>query len=70
MSDKPRSWRRRIGFGILGLLVLAFGGYVVALKVLKPDPAHLTAWGSDLEKALAEAKGSNKLVLVKAGSEY
>ncbi|KAF0243690.1 MAG: hypothetical protein FD180_3160 [Planctomycetota bacterium] len=70
MANKPRSWGRRIGFGILTLLVLGVGGYLVALKAYKPDPAKLGAWGSDLDQALAEAKKSNKLVLVKAGSEY
>jgi len=70
MANKPRSWRRRIGFGILTLLVLAVGGYLVALKAFKPDPAKLGAWGTDLDQALAEARKSNKLVLVKAGSEY
>ena len=70
MANKPRSWGRRIGFGFLTLLVLAAGGYLVALKAFKPDPAKLGAWGSDLDKALAEARRTNKLVLVKAGSEY
>lgn len=70
MADKPRSWTRRIVFGVATLVVLAVGGYVAARSMLKPDPAKLGAWGTDLEKALVEAKSSNKLVLVKAGSVY
>jgi hypothetical protein len=70
MANKPRSWKRRIGFGILTLLVLGVGGYLAARAALKPDPAKLTAWGTDLDVALAEAKKSDKLVLVKTGSEY
>ncbi|MEK7466599.1 MAG: hypothetical protein AAB074_04220 [Planctomycetota bacterium] len=70
MANKPRSLRRRLAFGVLTLLVLSVGGYLVALKAYKPDPAKLGAWGTDLDKALAEAGKSDKLVLVKAGSEY
>ncbi|MBI2922903.1 MAG: hypothetical protein HYY18_17755 [Planctomycetes bacterium] len=70
MEHKPRRWGRRIAFGFLGLLVVAFGAYQVALHAFKPDPAKLGAWGTDLDQALAEARRTNKLVLVKAGSQY
>lgn len=70
MAQKPRRWGRRIAFGFLGFLVLAFGAYQVALRAFKPDPAKLGAWGTDLDQALAEARKTNKLVLVKAGSQY
>ncbi len=70
MANKPRSWTRRIGVGVLVLLVLGVGGYLVARNALKPDESKLGTWGRDLDKALAEAKQSGKLVLVKAGSEY
>jgi hypothetical protein len=70
MADKPRSLKRRLLFGLMFLLLLAGGGYFGALKVFRADPAKLTTWGSDLDKALEQAKKDDKLVLVKAGSEY
>ncbi|MCC6738048.1 MAG: hypothetical protein IT452_03315 [Planctomycetia bacterium] len=70
MANKPRSWRRRIVFGILALLVLVVGGYAVAYRQTASDPAKLGAWGTDLDKALAEAGKAGKLVVVKAGSQY
>lgn len=70
MANKPGRSGRRIAVGILGFLVLAIGGYFVARTALKPDPSKLSAWGSDLDQALAEARKTNKLVLVKAGSVY
>lgn len=70
MSTAPRSWKRRILTGILGVTVLAAGAYLVAFRATRPDPSKLTAWGTDLDKALAEAATFGRLLLVKAGSEY
>lgn len=70
MATQPRSWKRRIVTGLLGVTVLAVGAYLLALKATRSDPSKLTAWGSDLDKALAQAGETGRLVLVKAGSEY
>lgn len=55
---------------IVAVPVLLIGAYFVALAAFKPDPTKLTAWRSDLDGALAEASRTNKLVVVKAGSEH
>jgi hypothetical protein len=55
---------------IVGLLAVLSGVYWTALAMSRPDESKLTAWGKDLDAAIAEAKQSGKLVLVKAGSEY
>lgn len=55
---------------IAAVLVVAFGGYAAALSIFAPDESKLGAWRTDLTAALAEAKATNKLVVVKAGSKY
>lgn len=70
MANKPRSLFRRLLVGVGVLLVLVVGVYVVAFNATKSDPAKLGTWGRDLDQALADARKSDKLVLVKAGSEY
>lgn len=70
MANKPRSWGRRIAFGVAGLVLLVLGVYAAGFQFTKSDPAKLAAWGTDLDKALAEAGKTGKLVVVKAGSEY
>ena len=60
----------KIALAFAGVIALVVGGYVAALALSAPDETKLAGWRSDLKAALAEAKQTNKLVVVKAGSKY
>jgi hypothetical protein len=73
MEPSPRPRRgsgRRIALAAAAVVVLVPAGYAGGLLWFAPDESKLTAWRNDLEGALAEAKGSDRLVLVKAGSKH
>lgn len=55
---------------IVGVVVLLTGVYVGALRYFAPEKGSLTAWGAELDAALASAAQSGRPVLVKAGSEW
>ena len=70
-EPKPRGGRIKwIALAVLATGVLVVGGYAGALAWFAPDDAKLTAWQLNLDQALADAKKSNRLVLVKAGSKW
>ena len=69
-NEKKRGRGKRIVVIATVVLVIVFGGYAGALAWYAPDESKLTAWKYDLDKALSEAKESNRLVLVKAGSKW